>query len=465
MSLIVARVVSSSILVLADTKITDAHKKNNAYFEGISKVTLLDENTCIAFAGNVQKATMAINQLSTSMQTDDILNHLSIVTKNSDDVDFIVASILPNPYIWIIKNGKYESVSHGWIGDIDGFKKYQSYYLSMDDPTNVYAELTRLQILKMPEGDQNAVSEEYNRMFVCMGATIDSHEINSVGGFLTPVITHNGCFEYGDYLSIFRQPIQWSEITSTGSTLSFGDVSAGTFSVNFSGQNTECYAAHIEQGKLGILFEKEGNILKPKLCKETDEIDFSTLLQERFGGTMAVSIASTSTHYFKKAKNHVYINDYITALYLIDNGIKISSKTWKAMPHNSAFQYESLSSYLENEKEPLQIPIEELNNLSVAFSMRGFCRFKIGNYSMALNDFNESLMLVPLNFNAMYWKIYTEYADGNIQDAIKSAKECCIAHTNDKCFTLCGQLLMESGNSDEAREYFDKAQAIVGSTK
>lgn len=462
MSLIVARIVSSSVLLLADTKITDAHKKNNAYFEGISKVTLLDENTCIAFAGNVQKATTAINQLSTSMQTDDILNHLSKVTIKSDDVDFIVASILPNSSIWIIKNGKYESVSHGWIGDIDGFEKYQSYYLSSDNSESVYAGLTRMRMVKMPEGDNPSVGEEYLHMFDCMGATIDSQEINSVGGFIVPVITHNRVLQYGNYCSIFRKPLEENEITEGGSPIVFGNASVGSFSVNFSGQNTECFAAHIEQGKLGILFEKEENILKPTLYKENDEIDFSTLLQERFGGTMAVSIASTSTHYFKKAENHMHINDYTTALYLIDNGIKISSKTWKGMPLNSAFQYESLSSYLENEKEPLQIPIEELNNLSVAFSMRGFCRFKIGNYSMALNDFNESLMLVPLNFNAMYWKTYTEYADGNIQVAIKSAKECCSTHLNNKCFTLCGQLLMESGNPDEARKYFDKAQAIVG---
>lgn len=464
MSLIVARVVSSSILVLADTKITDPYKTPNAYFEGISKVTLLDENTCIAFAGNVQKATIAINQLSPNMQTDDILNHLSIVTSNSDDVDFIVASILPNPSIWIIKNGKYESVSYGWIGDIDGFKKYQSYYINFDSPEIIYAESTNMRIVQMPEGDNNSVSEEYSHMFDCMGATIDSQEINSVGGFIVPVITHNRALQYGNYFSIFRKPLEENEITEGGSPIVFGNASLGTFSINFSGQNTGCFAVHIEQGELGILFEKNENILMPILHKKVDEIDFSTLLRERFGGTIAVSTV-TSSHYFQKAEKNMRLNDYEKALPLFDIGIKISSKTWKGIVHNHQFQYDSLSLCLANEGEPLQIPKEEINNLSLAFSMRGFCYFKIGDYSKALNGFNESLMLVPLNFNAMYWKIYTEYAVGNIIDAIKSAKECCIAHTNDKCFTLCGQLLMESGNSDEAREYFDKAQAIVGLTK
>lgn len=463
MSLIVARVVSSSILVLADTKITDPYQTPNAYFEGISKVTLLDDNTCIAFAGNVHKATIAINALSASMEILDIRNHLSRTTEHSNDVDFVVASMLPTPSIWIIKNGKSESVSHGWIGDIDGFKKYQSYYLSMDDPMNVYAELTRLQILKMPEGDQNAVSEEYSRMFVSMGATIDSHEVNSVSGFLVPVITHNGHLEYGNYFSIFRKPLEENEITEGGSPIVFGNASDGTFSINFSGQNTGCFAVHIEQGELGVLFEKEENILKPILHKEVDEIDFSTLLRERFGGTIAVSMASTSSHYFKKAEKNMGKNDYVTALSLLDNGIKVSSKTWKGMPHNPDFQYDSLLSCLEKEGEPLQIPNEEINNLSRAFSMRGFCYFKTGNYSIALKDFNESLMLVPLNFNAMYWKAYTEYASGNIKDAIRSAKECCVSHINDKSFTLCGQLLMESGNLDEVIEYLNKAQSVVES--
>ena len=462
MSLIVARVVSSSILVLADTKITDPYKTPNAYFEGISKVTLLDENTCIAFAGNVQKATIAINQLSTSMQTDDILNHLSIVTNNSNDVDFIVASILPNPSIWIIKNGKYESVSHGWIGDIDGFKKYQSYYTNFDNHESVYAELTRMRIVQMPEGDNNFVNEEYSHMFDCMEATIDSQEINSVGGFIVPVITHNRVLQYGNYFSIFRKPLEENEITEGGSPIVFGNASVGTFSINFSGQNTECFTVHIEQGQLGILFEKEENILKPKLYKEIDEIDFSTLLRERFGGTIAVSTA-TSSHYFQKAEKNMRLNDYEKALPLFDIGIKISSKTWKGIPHNPQFQYDSLSSCLVNEGEPLQIPKEEINNLSLAFFMRGFCHFKTGNYSIALKDFNESLMLVPLNFNAMYWKAYTEYASGNIKDAIRSAKECCVSHINDKSFTLCSQLLMESGNLDEAIAYLNKAQSVVES--
>lgn len=63
MSLIVARSTKSSILVVADTKISELNDSANTYLQGLSKVLFVDETRLIAFAGDVSFAYKSIEQI------------------------------------------------------------------------------------------------------------------------------------------------------------------------------------------------------------------------------------------------------------------------------------------------------------------------------------------------------------------------------------------------------------------
>lgn len=463
MSLIVANVTSYSLFLLSDTKLTYRQQETNPYIEGGIKTTILNYNRCIAFAGAYEFAQETIQNIQSSDSNEDILQTLISAT-TTDKVEFIFATIEPCPQIIKINNGIEQSCISAWIGDFDAFSLYQSFYTECEDSNSTNNELTRFQILKMPDGCPEADRELYSKMFTCMSAVIDSTEVDTVAGFTIPVITDNGVLKFGRYCSIFRCPIEQHEVSQSWAPISFGDASTGSFSVNFAEMSQRKIAIHIEQGQLGIVFDSDDSlVLEPKLLTNIDEIDFAELMRERFNGSLCTLIASSPGHFFKKAEGFMKNNNFSRAMLLLTQGIRNSSKAWKGSPHNPNFCYESLCACLENEGPPLQIPSEEVSNLKFAFFMRGFCHFANQNYQSALQDFRESLTLDGQYYNALLWRARSEHALGDNAAAIETIKKCCALHSKYEAFQFCGQLLQITNEISEAKSYFLKAQELASS--
>lgn len=436
MSLVVSLKLKSSVFLVADTKISFIDRKANPYLEGIAKISLLNESTCVAFAGNVEPATDAINKLTPNSKIKDILSLLAKASSHCSDIEFIVATLSPAK-IWLIKNGSTEERVQAWIGDEKGFREYQSYSNHFNNIAKTNTVFCHT--LRSPENVSNEVNEAYFNMISSMRATIESQKANSVGGFTTPVMTRKGKFEYGGYLSMYRRAIEEREIPSTGvAILDFSDEKTGSFSVNFAGQNTKCFATYILQGKIGVIFDGGNtNTLKPSKYSDIDEIDFVAILSKKYNGTLCALMSHNLADYIKNAQNHFKNRDFRVALVRLNKGIS---------KHKG-----SLS----------KIPSNEINNLFIAFYTRGRCYLNLKKYPQALNDFKKALDLSPLNYDAMYWKSTTEYYSGNIEKAANSAKDCCAHHKELYAFDLCIKLLQKVGKNQEAERYFREAQSIA----
>lgn len=457
MSLIVANAIDNALFLMSDTKLTLKNHNTNPYIEGGVKITILDGNRCIAFAGLYQTAQDVIKELKPSISDDDIVKSL-IKATNREDVEFIFATIEPIPRIIKITNGCSQDCITTWIGDSDGFYLYQKFFTGWENSDKIYEELTRIQFLLMPEGCSKKENDLYSKMFNCMCAVVDSKEVDSVGGFTIPVYTSNRCLSFGNYCSIFRKPIAQHELTQNPTPISFGDAATGSFSVNFTGLKRKKIAVHIVQGQIGIIFNSSDNVLEPELLTNIDEIDFSKVINEKFDTNLGGLIASSPWHYFKKAEKLMKNNDFQLAIQFLTEGIKISSKEWKGVPHNTSFRYESLETCLEKEGPPLKISTKEAPLLKSAFFMRGFSRFALQNFQSALQDFKESLTLDEGFYNALFWRAKAEHALNDYPSAIETIKKCCELHSRFKAFHFCGQLLLLSGDLFGAKYYFNRAQ-------
>jgi hypothetical protein len=416
MSLIIARATNQSILLVSDTKLSYSqdsynYKRLNPYLEGTAKTLLIDRYRLVAFAGTVEYARQGIDRISASDSDSDIIRHLFEVTSVKSDVEFIFATIAPKPRVVKISNKDITEDPIVWIGDYDGFKKYQEYFTSFSNPQSTDDQDTTLKILQLPDGENSCDAEMYSRMFTCMSAVINSNTIDSVGGFTVPIFTQKDKLQFGTYCSIFRRPLEMIELEMTNGVVPFGDASMGTFSVNFASLDEKSFAVHIEQGQLGFIFDSTDiRILEPELYSKTDEIDFLLILKQRFRDVNFIEIGHNSFNYFKKSEMYLQKHLFFEAERFITKGIRVSSKNWKFKTQGTELQFDSITECIDKMGTPLNIPTEDVPNLAIALQRRGICRYYLGDFNGSLQDFQESLTLKPDDTNVLTWKFQAEQA-------------------------------------------------------
>jgi tetratricopeptide (TPR) repeat protein len=435
MSLIIARATNKSILLVSDTKLSYSEhsynfKKLNPYLEGTAKALLIDRCRLVAFAGTVEYARQGIDRILESDSDSDIISKLLEITSDKSDVEFIFATINPKPQVVKISNKNVTKDPVEWIGDYDGFKKYQEYFTSFSDHQSTHDQTVTFKVLQLPDEENHCDAEMYSRMFDCMSAVINSNTIDSVGGFTVPIYTQKDKLQFGTYCSIFRRPLEISELEMTDGVVPFGDVSMGTFSVNFTSLDEKSFAVHIEQGQLGFVFDSTKiQILEPELHPEMDEIDFLLILKQRFHEINLIKIGHDSLNYFKKSEPYFQKYLFLEAERFITEGIRVSSKNWKSKIQDTELQFDSITECINKIGIPLDIPTEDVHNLAIALQRRGVCRYYLGNFNGSLQDFQESLTLNPDDQNVLAWKFQAEQGQTN------GALRCAITHPtilNDK---------------------------------
>jgi hypothetical protein len=271
MSLIIVKQENDRIYIAADTKLTYEDIENHpeqkiaSPGEGVIKVTLINPNICICFAGDIEGVDELISFCRGIKDLLRILNallefHLSCNGKT----EFILA-VSHHPFyrIFEIKDlQKIESKS-SWIGSKKGFSEFQRYWMEglAVHPT---------------------MGLDFN-MREALRKVMESSIDETVNGFLISISNEHKFFDYSNKMQISIVP----QIVSSGySTIGHGSPQKGGYSVHFfpSSPDFKILPIHVLQGNFGVIYKaKNGGLLWPEVIPNVDERTFSAITSSRYG--------------------------------------------------------------------------------------------------------------------------------------------------------------------------------------
>lgn len=251
MTLIVGRITQGGVLVDSDSRITDPNivsNKNNI-FSGILKTIILNPFISVSYAGGVETAQKAIEELYNLKKIEiniikSLLLKINIESKN--ETDFLIASLENQPILYKISNGIIEpSNSFHWIGDIDAFNLYQKEFLP-----NIKS-IDAKHILSVH-------SDAFDKV-------IKNEKIESVGGFHITVHRTKLGLEYLSKMQIITgQPTSITLTNNQVKPIPFGNAQTGAFSFSYlKSENpySPAVAIHFPMGNFGTLYY-------PKITRE-----------------------------------------------------------------------------------------------------------------------------------------------------------------------------------------------------
>lgn len=304
MSFVIAKKVGHNLLLIGDTKLTDSkilpnqHRPHRAQMvsdprDGAIKITLINPQLCIAFAGGSITANNAI-KICRNLDLDSIINHLRKENNLSEiEIEFIIARGYPDFELIEIKNGKVTRPSElAWIGNPKAFDLY---------------EVTFNELKKSRTHDDSYLA---NRAF---NSVLQSSLIDNVNGFPITVTNETGVFTYQEFMTMEIPPrqIQGFEV------ITHGTASEGAYSVNIrpTASRSDILPVHILQGNIGILYKSiEGGILMPELIPDTDDFEFSEILLERYGLTARFGITTGEKSYFNRGVKQALKREFTSAI-------------------------------------------------------------------------------------------------------------------------------------------------------
>jgi len=137
MSLIIAKKHDNFITIKSDTEVT-FHDTKLELSLGKIKFIIVNPNLTISFAGSLGYASYAVSEAISitnngDFEIDEIIDFLLETNKKSEDeVSFIICTLKPQKEIIKVQNSTVErDLSTAWIGNYEGFKKFQSHFLPM----------------------------------------------------------------------------------------------------------------------------------------------------------------------------------------------------------------------------------------------------------------------------------------------------------------------------------------------
>lgn len=393
MSLVVGKQTEHGIYIVSDSKITRDFERINPLLNGISKVFFLDNERCVAFVGHVERAIETAARLTSRDSTKlviDLLQSASI----QGDVSFLVACLAPERKLMFIRRGSTLVTTEGWIGDHAAYSLYREFSDGQRDPFQIY-DVT-LGALRLPENVPESDCGIYGSMYTSMAAAIGSGESESIGGFVVPVLSEQNQFRFGCYGAGFRKPVDPDLELHAGvwTPINLGDATSGAFSLSFA-HIGRGFAVHYSQCNIGILYEAHDNlVLQRNITRNIDEIDFVRLLESRYGSWQAPKMAHQPNHFWRKAQSLGMRGLFSDAAALFSEGIRQASLSWQHKSKSSHIQYDSIKQCLDS-NGTINIPQENVQPLKHAFLGRGKCRYYLKQYSAALLDFDDALLLDP----------------------------------------------------------------------
>lgn len=248
MSLIICKNINNRIFIESDSRITDINAARKESYFGILKTIILHPRVSICFAGNIYFAEKSSKEifLQKKLTTDHLIETLHNYHKdNNDSMEFILCIIFDNATREIIKISNFSvdrNLSNAWIGDLSGFRFFQTEYHKLRE-----------------KGNSN--KEAFKKAFA---SVIDNHEITTVGDFRISAhtissTTGNLMFLYTERIGIYLYEPQSLKSTTKKQSINVtrGTPEGGSFEIsNFVSVLPNHYSVglYFTHGNFDILF-------------------------------------------------------------------------------------------------------------------------------------------------------------------------------------------------------------------
>jgi hypothetical protein len=136
MTLVVGRVLNSGVFLLADSLVTYREARYRPAPGSVLKIIVLAPDLCVAFAGDVDRAQLAIEGWSQTMGLQMTAEHFLHAHREGglDNPDFIIGVHGPTPQLLRIRDGDIErELSTAWIGNAEAFRELQRRFLDRNE--------------------------------------------------------------------------------------------------------------------------------------------------------------------------------------------------------------------------------------------------------------------------------------------------------------------------------------------
>lgn len=271
MTLVVGRIVQNSLRIDSDSKITDPNvvSNRNSIFSGLLKTIILHPRLCISYAGGVDIAQEAIEQVYklnelTIEKVRKLLLEINI--SSSYQTDFLIGSIENQCLLYKIANGEVipSNQSH-WIGDISGFNLFQKNFLP-----------------NLKNTESKHIIDVHSRAF---DDVISSGQVESIGGFHIVVHTTQRGLEYLMKMSIsMGQPVSMTIQGNQSVMIPFGNAQTGAFSYSYlisANPYQPAIGIHFPMGNFGTLYYPRFS-RQILILKDVNPFEFAKRVKEDF---------------------------------------------------------------------------------------------------------------------------------------------------------------------------------------
>lgn len=291
MTLVVARKVSETILIVGDTKLTfEMTKEKISVTEGVIKSKIISDAISVSFANNEYLADAAIRSIAGNTNPDAVVRallqaQLSVEDKHAPD--FIVATMQPTIDLFVIRGGKIERALNAWIGSAEAFQLFRAYETENRKPPHLpinSASITGEQLAGV-FGEVSDCIDVYTRMLRSIKCAIDDESVEDIGGFAIPLVGSNGAFAYFGYADVWTH---WLPIKEGNNIVPFGTAEEGGYAYDIvaNGDNRGL-SSYFLQGRFGILYrEVGGGLLRPHLISDVSPIEFEERASQIVGSVV-----------------------------------------------------------------------------------------------------------------------------------------------------------------------------------
>jgi hypothetical protein len=370
MSLVVARCVGATIVIVGDTHLTDPTKTGpRSLLQGVVKTRMLTDELAISFAGSIRWVEIAFRALDNLLPVtvDRVTETLVQVHRDSSGLaEFIVASANPVELIEI-KSGEAIAKSASWLGSEPGFERFQGYATGAVKAPLGRANTFSWQIQRLPEessGSQpdQASTSRFGLLAESMRQVIEDADCPDVGGFVVPVALHKARFEFMDYAAIVTHPLRL-DLMPKSFVVPFGTAQEGGHAINLMSDlqsSTKGVSLYALQGRCGAAFVPQDGLLRPVVLRNKSPIEFEEALAAELGLDMG-TFYGHPREYCARAMKRLHEGDLAGALIEAERAIARSDKD------------------------------------ASGFDCRGIVRAALGQLSGATEDFNRALSIDPAN--------------------------------------------------------------------
>jgi len=280
MTLVIGRITQGILRIDSDSKITNPKiaSNRNSIFSGLLKTIILHPRLCVSYAGGVDTAQEAIEQIYKlkELTIGNVKKLLIEINKESNyQTDFLIGSLENQPLLYKISNGELNpSNQNHWIGDSLGFNAFQRNFVS-----------------NLKSTDPKHILEVHSKAFENV---VSSGAIESIGGFHITVHTTKNGLEYLMKMTMsIGQPTLMTVKANQAVPIPFGDAKTGAFSYSYLISSNPFHPAigiHFPMGNFGTLYyprlTREILILKnvnpfefAKRVKEDFKIDLTGMVK------------------------------------------------------------------------------------------------------------------------------------------------------------------------------------------